>query len=189
VIVSGAETDVCVLSTALDAVNIGFRVVIVEDALCSSSDKGHDALMTMYRLRFGEQIDLVTAGGKSDGRSGSTRNQSTMPCCSATNQRKRRESAMAEKDLNELFLDTFKEIYYAEKHTLKALPKMAKAPIRSIHRIVWPDGGNPDPPLTQGKTVHEAKSGCIRDTPLDHHFTISTDLALTRSSARCLAAR
>jgi nicotinamidase-related amidase len=32
VIVSGAETDVCVLSTVPDAVNIGFRVVIVEDA-------------------------------------------------------------------------------------------------------------------------------------------------------------
>lgn len=46
------------LSAVLDAVNIGFRVVIVEDALCSSSD---DALMTMYRLRFTEQIDLVQA--------------------------------------------------------------------------------------------------------------------------------
>lgn len=63
VIVSGAETDVCVLSTVLDAVNLGFRVVIVEDALCSSSDQGHDALMTMYRVRFSQQIDLVTAEG------------------------------------------------------------------------------------------------------------------------------
>ena len=61
VIVTGAETDVCVLSTVLDAVNFGFRVIIVEDALCSSSDAGHDALMTMYRLRFTEQIDLVRA--------------------------------------------------------------------------------------------------------------------------------
>jgi nicotinamidase-related amidase len=61
VIISGAETDVCVLSTVLDAVNIGFRVVIVEDGLCSSSDAGHDALMTMYRMRFNEQIDLVKA--------------------------------------------------------------------------------------------------------------------------------
>ena len=60
-IVSGAETDVCVLSTVLDAVNIGFRVVILQDCLCSSSDEGHDALMTMYRLRYTEQIDLITA--------------------------------------------------------------------------------------------------------------------------------
>ena len=28
---------------------------------------------------------------------------------------------MAEKDLNELFLDTLKDIYYAEKQILKAL--------------------------------------------------------------------
>jgi len=37
------------------------------------------------------------------------------------------ESVMADKDLNELFLDTLKDIYYAEKQILKALPKMAKA--------------------------------------------------------------
>src|SRR5438105_13891991 len=34
---------------------------------------------------------------------------------------------MAEKDLNELFLETLKDIYYAEKKILVALPKMAKA--------------------------------------------------------------
>ncbi|MGY3618367.1 YciE/YciF ferroxidase family protein [Bradyrhizobium sp. USDA 10063] len=34
---------------------------------------------------------------------------------------------MSEKDLNALFLDTLKDIYYAEKQILKALPKMAKA--------------------------------------------------------------
>ena len=32
-----------------------------------------------------------------------------------------------DKGLNELFLDTLKDIYYAEKQILKALPKMAKA--------------------------------------------------------------
>jgi ferritin-like metal-binding protein YciE len=32
-----------------------------------------------------------------------------------------------DKDLNDLFLDTLKDIYYAEKQILKALPKMAKA--------------------------------------------------------------
>jgi nicotinamidase-related amidase len=61
VVITGAETDVCVLSTVLSAVDLGFRVVIVEDALCSSSDTGHDALMTMYRTRFHGQIDLVSA--------------------------------------------------------------------------------------------------------------------------------
>jgi nicotinamidase-related amidase len=61
VVVSGAETDVCVLATVLSAVDCGFRVVIVEDALCSSSDEGHDALMTMYRTRLQEQIDVVKA--------------------------------------------------------------------------------------------------------------------------------
>lgn len=34
---------------------------------------------------------------------------------------------MADKTLDELFLDTLKDIYYAEKQILKALPKMAKA--------------------------------------------------------------
>lgn len=34
---------------------------------------------------------------------------------------------MADKDLNDLFLDTLKDIYYAEKQIYKALPKMAKA--------------------------------------------------------------
>jgi ferritin-like metal-binding protein YciE len=34
---------------------------------------------------------------------------------------------MADKDLNDLFLDTLKDIYYAEKQILKSLPKMAKA--------------------------------------------------------------
>jgi nicotinamidase-related amidase len=61
VVITGAETDVCVLSTVLSAVDLGFRVVIVEDALCSSSDVGHDALMTMYRTRFHGQVDLMTA--------------------------------------------------------------------------------------------------------------------------------
>src|ERR1700712_305160 len=37
------------------------------------------------------------------------------------------ESLMAEKDLSALFIDTLKDIYYAEKQIYKSLPKMAKA--------------------------------------------------------------
>jgi ferritin-like metal-binding protein YciE len=44
---------------------------------------------------------------------------------------------MAEKDLQELFLDTLKDIYYAEKHILKALPKMAKAAISDKLRAAF----------------------------------------------------
>ncbi|MFN4210346.1 MAG: ferritin-like domain-containing protein, partial [Devosia sp.] len=33
----------------------------------------------------------------------------------------------SEKTLDDLFLDTLKDIYYAERQILKALPKMAKA--------------------------------------------------------------
>jgi ferritin-like metal-binding protein YciE len=38
-----------------------------------------------------------------------------------------RVMATKDKDLNDLFLDTLKDIYFAEKQILKALPKMAKA--------------------------------------------------------------
>src|SRR5271156_6375127 len=34
---------------------------------------------------------------------------------------------MAEKTLNDLFYDTLKDIYFAERQILKSLPKMAKA--------------------------------------------------------------
>lgn len=60
-VITGAETDVCVLATVLDAVDLGFRVVVVENALCSSSDTGHEALMTLYRTRFSVQIELIKA--------------------------------------------------------------------------------------------------------------------------------
>jgi len=34
---------------------------------------------------------------------------------------------MAEKTLDDLFLNTLKDVYYAEKQIYKSLPKMAKA--------------------------------------------------------------
>ena len=61
-IVSGSETDVCVLATVLDAVDIGYRVIVVRDAICSSSDEGHEMLMRLYHTRYTEQIE--TADGE-----------------------------------------------------------------------------------------------------------------------------
>jgi len=60
-IITGAETDVCVLSTILSAVDIGYRIIVVKDALCSSSDLSHDALLSLYATRFDLQIELATA--------------------------------------------------------------------------------------------------------------------------------
>ena len=60
-VVTGAETDVCVLATVLGAVDRGFRVVIATDALCSSSDRTHDALLVMYRERYGQQVEAAPA--------------------------------------------------------------------------------------------------------------------------------
>jgi hypothetical protein len=48
-IVSGGETDVCVLSTVLSAIDLGLRIVLVEGALCSSFDESHDAILGLYR--------------------------------------------------------------------------------------------------------------------------------------------
>lgn len=60
-IVSGSETDVCVLATVLDAVDIGYRVIVVRDAICSSSDEGHEMLMRLYHTRYTEQIETADA--------------------------------------------------------------------------------------------------------------------------------
>lgn len=60
-IITGSETDVCVLATVLDAVDIGFRLIVVRDAICSSSDEGHDALLDLYHRRYSEQIETVDA--------------------------------------------------------------------------------------------------------------------------------
>jgi len=58
-ILSGAETDVCVLATVLSAVDLGYRVIVASDALCSVSDETHDALLTLYSTRFGQQIEVA----------------------------------------------------------------------------------------------------------------------------------
>jgi len=60
-IITGSETDVCVLATTLGAIDLGYRVILVRDAVCSSSDEGHDALMKLYHGRYTEQLEVTDA--------------------------------------------------------------------------------------------------------------------------------
>jgi nicotinamidase-related amidase len=59
-IVTGGETDVCVLATVMSAIDYGFRVILPTDALCSSTDLTHDALLSLYRERFSQQVETTS---------------------------------------------------------------------------------------------------------------------------------
>ena len=58
-ILTGVETDVCVLATAMTAVDRGLRTILVSDALASSSPEGHAAAMTAIYPRFDQQIEAI----------------------------------------------------------------------------------------------------------------------------------
>jgi nicotinamidase-related amidase len=58
-IVSGGETDVCVLTTVLGAIDLGYRVIVATDAICSSADPPHDAAVDLYHSRYGMQVETA----------------------------------------------------------------------------------------------------------------------------------
>jgi nicotinamidase-related amidase len=60
IIITGGETDVCVLATVMDAVDAGYRVIVAHDALCSVSDEMHEALLQLYRDRYSQQIEIAS---------------------------------------------------------------------------------------------------------------------------------
>jgi nicotinamidase-related amidase len=60
IVITGGETDVCVLAAVLDAVDLGYRVIVASDALCSVSDQGHDNLLQLYSERFQQQIEVAS---------------------------------------------------------------------------------------------------------------------------------
>lgn len=62
-IVSGSETEVCVLATVMGGIDLGYRIVLVVDAICSGADETHDAMQRIYQSRFGMQVETVTTSG------------------------------------------------------------------------------------------------------------------------------
>lgn len=58
-IITGGETEVCVMATMIGAIDLGYRVVLTMDALCSSADETHDAMLRIYDSRFGMQVETA----------------------------------------------------------------------------------------------------------------------------------
>ncbi|HEX4766994.1 MAG TPA: cysteine hydrolase [Lichenihabitans sp.] len=59
-VVTGGETDVCVLATVFGAVDLGYRTIVVSDALCSASDATHDDAKELLGRRFDVQVEMVS---------------------------------------------------------------------------------------------------------------------------------
>jgi len=59
-VLSGVETEVCVLATAVDAVDRGLHVVVAADAVTSWSAAGHRAALEAVYPRFDQQIEIAT---------------------------------------------------------------------------------------------------------------------------------
>jgi nicotinamidase-related amidase len=59
-VVTGSETDVCVLATVLGGIDRGYRVIVATDAICSSADETHDASIQLYNGRYGQQVETAT---------------------------------------------------------------------------------------------------------------------------------
>jgi nicotinamidase-related amidase len=49
-----------VLATVLGAVDLGYRVIPIREAICNSSDAGHDALQ-LYHQRYTKQLEVADA--------------------------------------------------------------------------------------------------------------------------------
>jgi nicotinamidase-related amidase len=58
-VVTGGETDMCVLSTVLGAADYGLRTIVVQDGLCSASDEAHDAMLSLFNNRYGQDIETA----------------------------------------------------------------------------------------------------------------------------------
>lgn len=59
VVLTGGETDVCVLTTALGAIDRGYKVVLLKDAVCSTVDRTHDAALELLGNRFSVHMDVM----------------------------------------------------------------------------------------------------------------------------------
>ncbi len=57
---SGVETDMCVLATVFDAIDLGHRVVVATDAVGSADPGAHQATLAKLLPRFDAQVECAT---------------------------------------------------------------------------------------------------------------------------------
>ena len=57
---TGVETDICVLATLFDAIDKGFRTIVVADAVTSSSLDSHRAVLDILLPRMPQQVTIST---------------------------------------------------------------------------------------------------------------------------------
>ena len=60
IIITGGETDVCVATAVMGAIDHGFRVVLPTDAVFGSADETHDAMLRVFDSRFALQLTTCT---------------------------------------------------------------------------------------------------------------------------------
>lgn len=58
VVITGGETDVCVLAAAIGGIELGYKVIVLKDAVCSGADETHDAAIELLSGRFSAQVDI-----------------------------------------------------------------------------------------------------------------------------------
>ena len=59
-VITGVETDVCVLATVFDAIDRGYRIIVVKDAVTSGSLESHKATIDLLLPRMPQQIALTS---------------------------------------------------------------------------------------------------------------------------------
>lgn len=52
--------DVCVLAAALGAVDLGYKVIVLKDAVCSRADETRDASLELLGDRYSVQLEIIT---------------------------------------------------------------------------------------------------------------------------------
>ena len=58
--ICGVCTDICVLHTAVDAYNKGFKMVIYENAVASFNEAGHEWALSHFVHTLGAKVEAAT---------------------------------------------------------------------------------------------------------------------------------